>query len=101
MFRMNFITGPLFIAGFMNGLNARTKPEFQPDPRAHYKLMANAIGFSTALGIAQHYKENPPLMKSRLSAHMIGGAGAGVFVSGMAYCTGLLLTKIPSKTSYE
>jgi hypothetical protein len=101
MFKMNLITGPLFVAGFMNGLNARAKPEFQPDPRAHYKIMGTSIAFTTLLGVQQYFKENHPVQKSRLSAHMIGGAGAGVLISGMAYCTGLMLTKIPSKTSYE
>jgi hypothetical protein len=101
MFKMNLITGPLFLAGFMNGLNARSKPEFQPDPRAHYKLIGTSVLFSSILGIQEYFKETPPLHKSRLSAHIIGGSGAGILVSGMAYCTGLMLTKIPSKTRYE
>jgi len=97
MFKMNLITGPLFIAGFMNGMNARAKPDFQPDPRAHYKLMGTSILFSSLLGVQEYFKENPTGLKSRLPAHVIGGSGAGILVSGMAYCTGLMLTKIPSK----
>jgi hypothetical protein len=102
MFKFNLITGPLFAAGLFNGFNKRAEPDFQHDPRAHYKLMGITVGMTTIGAINTYFKEQQPLMKSRLSSHIIaGGIVGGFLVSGTAYCMGLLLTKIPSKKAFE
>jgi len=102
MFKYNLITGPLFAAGLFNGFNKRAEPDFQHDPRAHYKLMGITVGMTTIGAIDTYFKEHQPLMKSRLSSHIIaGGLGGGLLISGTAYCMGLLLTKIPSKKAFE
>ena len=101
MFNMSLFTGPLFLAGVFNGLNRRAEPNFQHDPRAHYKLMGITIGFGSVLGIQSYFKENHSTVKSRFSAHLVGGGMAGFMTSGAAYCMGLMLTKIPSKKAFE
>jgi hypothetical protein len=101
MFNFNLITGPLFTAGLLNGLNERAEPNFQPDPRAHYKIMGMAVGAATLMGLNNYFQEHHSHIKSRFSAHVVGGAGAGLIASGRAYCIGLMLTKIPSKTVFE
>ena len=101
MFKMNLLTGPLFLAGFLNGLNKRADPNFQHDSRAHYKLMGTTLVFGSLMGIQSYFQENHPTVKSRFSAHLVGGGVAGFLVSGTAYCMGLMLTKIPSKKAFE
>jgi hypothetical protein len=101
MFQLNLLTGPLFTAGLLNGLNARAHPNFQPDPRAHYKLMGISVGMGTFIGLDKYFREHYPNTKSRFSAHILGGFGAGLLLSGTAYCMGLMLTKIPSKNTFD
>ncbi len=101
MFQTNLLTGPLFLAGVFNGMNRRAEPNFQHDSRAHYKLMGTTVGFGSLMGIQSYFQEHHPSMKSRFSAHLVGGGIAGFLASGTAYCMGLMLTKIPSKKAFE
>ena len=101
MFNLNLLTGPMFTAGILNGLNKRDNPNFKHDPRAHYKLAGTTMCMTTLMGLNQYFTEHFPKNKSRFSAHIIGGMGAGLIASGTAYCMGLMLTKIPSKTRFD
>jgi hypothetical protein len=101
MFNFNLITGSLFTAGVMNGFNARGKSGFKSDPYAHYKLMGTAFCMGSLVSLGDYIKEHYPNTKSRFSSHMIGGGLGGVYAAGTAYCMGLMLTKIPSKTEFD
>lgn len=96
----NLITVPLFTAGILTGLNKRIDFDFPQDPRAHYKLMSMAAGLGAVRGLADYMKEHPSTVKPRFASHFIGGGVGGFLASGTAYCMGLMLTKIPSKTRF-
>lgn len=102
MFNFNLLTGPLFTAGVLHGVNKRAEKTFQPDIWAHYKLMGIGIGMSAMKSIENYYQDNPLQTKSSLKSHLVGGGLiGGILVTGTAYCMGLLLTKIPSKSTYD
>ena len=102
MFNFNLFTGPLFFAGLFNGMNKRAEPNFQHDPRAHYKIMGIGMGLATASSINQYFKENHPTVRSSFRSHVVGGGlVGGALATGSAYCLGLLLTKVPSKKAFE
>lgn len=102
MFNFSLLTGPLFFAGVLNGLNKRAEPNFQHDPRAHYKIMGIGMGLTTAHAVSQYFKEHHPNMKSSFSSHVVsGGLVGGALAVGSVYCMGLMLTKVPSKKAFE
>ena len=100
--RLNLVTGPLFFAGVFQGMNKRRESSFQPDPRAHYKLAGLTTVFTTMSSLNEYFKQHHPALKSSFASHLVGGGfGAGILLSGSAYCMGLLLTKVPSKPFLE
>lgn len=102
MFNFSLLTGPLFTAGVLHGLNKRAEKNFQPDAWAHYKLMGIGVGVSAMKSIDHYFRENPSPIKSSLKSHFVGGGlVGGVLITGTTYCMGLLLTKIPSKSAYD
>lgn len=101
MFNFNLLTGPCFTAGILQGFNKRSSASFQPDPNAHYKIMGIGMGITAVASLNSYHKERP-LVKSSLAAHLVGGGLiGGTLLTGGAYCLGLLLTKIPSKTEFD
>ena len=102
MFNFNLLTGPLFTAGVLHGLNKRAEKNFQPDSLAHYKLMGIGVGLTAMKSIDNYFHDNPLATKSSLKSHLVGGGFfGGILITGTAYCMGLLLTKIPSKSAYD
>lgn len=97
---MNVYTISPFFAGILSGLNKRSSPQFTPDPSAHYKLIGlSAIGGLVA-GTNDYFKRIPPPTKLRYSPYFFGGTLGGLTAGGIAYCGGLLLTKISEKDSF-
>jgi hypothetical protein len=99
------ITAPPFFAGFFQGINKRKGYPIE-EPFTPFKIIGLSTGlmclkvFGNLSDIKKNLRDSSGSKLTLKFSHLLGiGLFTGVSISGIAYYSGSLLARIPSKES--